>query len=421
MLARLYRAATWIVTPFLSLYLHRRLKRGKEEFGRIPERHGLIQTDRPKGFLVWCHAASVGESLSLLPLLHRLSSRGDVAILVTTGTVTSASLMRDRLPAGAIHQYAPLDAPIFIARFLDHWRPDLVLWVESELWPNTLTALKDRMIATVLLNGRLSVRSAARWAKAPQFSAHLLSCFRLLLAQSERDAQRFRSIGAPLAHSVGNLKYAAAPLPASDRDLEKLRVVIGDRPVWLFASSHAGEDDLVRDVHRKLLARHPRLLTILVPRHPARGAEIAHQLADLSPRQRSTGGLPDDSTHFYIADTLGELGLFYRLSPIACIGGSFVPVGGHNPIEAAQLDAAILYGPRMDNFADVAAQLEAAGAARSVDTAEAVANTVNRLLTEPSERHAMTLAARTVADQNAAVLDWVLHAIAPLLPKGRSS
>ncbi|MBL6454920.1 3-deoxy-D-manno-octulosonic acid transferase [Belnapia sp. T6] len=372
----LWRWGASLAAPLLPAYLRRRLARGKELAGRLEERRGFGAA-RPPGPLVWLHAASVGETLSLLPVVETLAPR--VQILLTTGTVTSAALLERRLPpalrARVRHRFAPLDVPSWVKRFLDGWRPDVAAFVESELWPNMILAARARSLPLVLLNARLSPRSAQRWRLAPRLGRELMGAFALVLAQSEGDAARLAALGAPEVRVPGNLKEAVPPLPADPAALAALRAAIGGRPVLLGASTHPGEEAILLEAHRLLAGAHPGLLTILAPRHPDRGAEVA-ALAEslgLAARRRGEGALPEAETAVYVADTLGEMGLFYRLARVALVGGSLVPHGGHNPLEPARLGCPILLGPHTANFADLAARLLAAGGAGLVEPPEAAA------------------------------------------------
>lgn len=417
MLQTLYRSLTTLGGPAVRLYLDRRRQAGKEDPRRRGERLGHPDRARPDGPLVWIHAASVGEANSVLALIARLVALpAGPAVLMTTGTVTSAELMARRLPDGAFHQYIPVDLPDAAARFLDHWRPDLVLWTESEIWPNLLTAIRERGVPAALVNARLSARSFRRWQLAPGFASSLLSTFRVTLAQSEGDAERLRQLGAAAA-TVGNLKYSAEPPPAGDEALTALRAAVGDRPVWLFASSHPGEDEIAAAVHTRLAGRIDGLLTMVVPRHAHRGADILALLRGrgMAASRRGEGALPAAGDHVYVADTMGELGAFYRLAPVVCMGGSFVPHGGQNPLEPAMLGCAVLYGPHMWNFAEIAGQLEAAGGSMPVADPGALADGAGRLLADGDLRTRLVSAATGVTEHNRRALDRVLDALDPLL------
>ncbi len=414
----LYRTATHAAALPLRIYLDRRLRRGKEDAARFGERLGRAGQPRPVGPLLWLHGASVGESLSALPLIDALRHhRPELQILVTSGTVTSAAILGERLPVGVVHQYVPVDRPLWVRRFLDHWRPDLVLWLESELWPNMLAEIRARQVPAVLLNARMSETSCRRWIRwAPGTIRWLLATFARCLAQSEADGGRYRRLGAGDVACLGNLKAAAAALPADERALAALRAEIGTRPLWLAASTHAGEEAAVAAVHRRL-AR-PGLLTVIVPRHAGRGPEIAAELrsAGLRVARRAAGEAPTAGCDIYVADTMGELGLFYRLAPIAFVGKSLVGRGGQNPLEAARLGCAVLYGPHMGNFAETAAALVDAGAAVTVADEAALARAVGTLLDDPEARRHQGSAARAFAEAEAGTLQRVLAAIAPLLP-----
>lgn len=383
-------AVATLAAPAVRWNLRRRLRQGKEEAGRLPEREGHGAA-RPEGRLAWLHAASVGETLAILPLLQALAERDPaLRLLVTTGTVTSARLLRQRLSGElaerVIHRYAPLDVPAWVARFLDGWRPDLACFVESELWPNLLGACARRGIPTALLNARISARSFRRWRNFGRgLIRRLLGHFALIVPRSAEDAARLAILGAPRLAPPrlappGDLKLAADPLPADPADLAELRAAVGDRPVLLAASTHPGEDELVLAAARELAPRFPELLTVIVPRHPERGADVA-ALAGGAPR-RSEGALPGPGPA-YVADTMGELGLFYGLASMALIGGSLIRHGGQNPLEAARLGCPLILGPHMENFTDATAALLAEGGARQLPDAAALAGVVADMLSHP--------------------------------------
>jgi 3-deoxy-D-manno-octulosonic-acid transferase len=414
-------------SPLIWAYLRRRRRAGREDAVRYPERRGIASHARPPGFLVWFHAASVGESTSMLRLAERLlADRPGTQILVTTGTVTSAALVQRRLEGRAIHQYVPVDRRAWVARFLDHWRPDCAIWIESEIWPNLLQGVARRGIPAALINARMSARSHARWTMAPAAIAWLLATFDLCLAQSVGEAERLRQLGARNVGYVGHLKYAADKLPAAPAELAALRRAIGRRPLWILASSHAGEETIAIAAHRIAAEEFPDLLTVIAPRHVDRAAAIAAEgrAAGLTSAVRSAGLPPSPEDSLYIVDAMGELGLWYRLAPIACIGGSLTPIGGHNPIEAAQLDCALLHGPYLFSMPEIASELAEAGASVVVRDAEALAAALRRLIREPATAQAMAAAARAVADRNADVIDRAFAVLEPLIDRaatGRTS
>ena len=350
-LLRLYDITLRLGTPALRMLLNSRLKKGKEDPVRFQERMGETTRKRPHGFLVWVHAASVGEAQSALILIDALGKQyKTINVLVTTGTVTSAALMQSRLPAFAFHQFAPVDHPDWVDNFMQHWTPDFAIWMESELWPNMLVALKEREIPSVLVNARLSDKSFQGWSRFPKTAKALLETFDSVLAQTDEHAKRFLGLGAKHVVTTDNIKYSAAQLPCNPMAISTLRLSTHNRRLWVFASTHAGEEDMACRIHKNLKTDIPNLLTVIVPRHPARRDEIydicMNEGVAFTMRSIKTS-LPKPEDDVYVADTLGELGLFYTLCPIAVIGRSFSHDGGggHNPIEAAQLGCVVLTGP----------------------------------------------------------------------------
>ena len=397
---RSYRYASLLAAPVIDAWLAHRRRRGKEDGTRFGERLGRPSLQRPEGRLVWMHGASVGEGMSMLPLVARLrEALPDVQVLITSGTVTSAQLLRERLPAGVQHQFVPVDRPGAVRRFARHWRPDLAVWVESELWPNLILETAARGTPMLLLNGRMSVRSAARWRRAPHLSRALLAAFGCVLAQTEADAERFRALGAHNVTVQGNLKNDAPPLPADEARVAALKRAMGDRPCWAAASTHEGEEAAVAEAISALRRTFPDLLTILAPRHPERGDSTVELLerSGLTTARRSTDGAIMPTTAVFLVDTLGELGLVYRLADIAFVGGSLAPHGGHNPLEPARLDCALVTGPHTENFAEAYAALEDAGAVSRVSDASTLAGAVRTLLDDETARAARSAAAHEAA------------------------
>jgi 3-deoxy-D-manno-octulosonic-acid transferase len=413
---RIYQLASAAGSPIAGQVLASRLNRGKEHPERLSERRGEATLPRPAGPLIWVHGASVGEMLAAVPLIERLRAE-DFAVLVTSGTVTSAALAEQRLPDGALHQFVPLDAPRFVGRFLEHWRPELALFVESDLWPNLILETAKRKIPMILINGRLSERSFSRWSLVPGAIAALLSRFDLCLAQSAADAQRYAELGAPRVSSTGNLKLDVPAPPVDETALRRLSEIVGRRPVVAAASTHAGEELTIVAAHRRLRAKFPSLLTVIAPRHPKRGESIAEiaKLAGLSAALRSRGAQPMPDIDVYIADTLGELGLVYRLAPTVFMGGSLASHGGQNPIEAIRLGAAVLHGPHVWNFAEIYAALDDAHGAALVADEEALTDCLSGWLADASARKTVADAAAKTVAQLGGALQRTLAALDPYL------
>ncbi len=414
----LYRLGVALLEPFTPAILRGRARRGKEDPVRLGERLGQASAARPEGPLVWIHAVSVGESLSVLPLVERLRERRpEQAVLVTSGTVTSAALLARRLPPGAIHQFAPLDTPGASRRFLDHWRPDLTIFVESEFWPNLLLGAKGRGSRLVLMSARVTEKTAGGWRRARGMATVVLKAFDLVLPQDRATLERLApwGVGGPLV----NLKYVGEPLACDEAELARLKSALGARPVVLAASTHPGEEALIAAAFEAMPATVPAPLLILAPRHPERGGEVAALLRGQGgPVAQRTEGEPVRSdTRAYVADTLGEMGLWFRLADVAVMGGSFVDgIGGHNPLEPARLGVPPVTGPFAFNFTDVYAEMLAGQAALLAEGPQDLTRVMHGLLSDPdSARRTGATAGRFALSRSAALDDaWV--ALEPLLP-----
>jgi len=389
----LYRAAGRLAAPGLGLMLTRRAARGKEDPARLAERRGVSDLPRPAGRLVWFHAASVGETLSIMPVIEAIAEGAEV--LLTTGTLTSARLAAARLPASARHQFVPLDTPGWTAAFLDHWQPSIAVFAESELWPCLLDGCDSRGIPRILINARMSARSAANWARLAGLRRRVLGLFRYIHAQSAGDAQILRGLGLTDILEWGNLKFFAPALPVDEAALAAFRRDIPG-PCWLAASTHPGEEEIIIAAHQQLLAAYPELVTIIVPRHPERGGAVAAMAA--APR-RSEGQKPVPGS-VYVADTLGELGLFFRAAPFAFIGNSLSGFGGHNLVEPALLARPVITGPHTENFVEAATRLRQAGALVEVTDATTLAGAVRAWLDDPAAAAKAGQAAAAAFDED---------------------
>lgn len=416
----LYRGVTTAAAMLAPAWLAHRVRKGKEDPRRLAERRGIASAPRPKGPLIWAHGASVGEVLSILPLIERLTERG-FNILLTSGTLTSSRIVGRRAHPSVIHQFVPLDARKFVARFLDHWKPDLALMAESEIWPNLMTEVARRGTPLMLVNARLSERSTERWRRLPRSARSLLGMVDLCLAQSREDADRFRSLGAPRVQPVGNLKFDVPPPDAEPEALEEMQAQVVNRPVLLAASTHPGEDESVIEAHLRLREALPGLLTIIAPRHPERGPDIEAlaQAAGVSAIRRDAGYLPGEVTEIYVADTIGELGIFYRLAPVVFVGGSLVRHGGQTPIEAAKLGAVVVHGPHVWNFGALYAQLDESGGAIPVSDGATLAQAVLDQFADPDYHLATARAAWTTTEALSGALERTLSAIEPYLAQIR--
>ncbi|MEM8627306.1 MAG: glycosyltransferase N-terminal domain-containing protein [Pseudomonadota bacterium] len=414
-----YRRAAEAAKPLAARLLKRRVTRGKERADRLGERRGETNAPRPDAPLIWVHAASVGETNAALSLIAALRVQDTKRrFLLTTGTVTSAAEARKGLGEGDVHQFLPLDAPSYVQRFLDHWRPDTAVLVESEIWPNLILETAARGIPIALVNARISAKSFKTWQRRPHSAHVLFGRLSFVGAQDERMRLRFLQLGAPNVATLGNIKADAGPPPADRAQVDALDAQVACRPLWLAASTHPGEEAIAGEVHRTLAERHGNLLTIIVPRHPERGASVRAELEaqGLTVAQRSLGQPITPATDVYLGDTLGELGIFYALSPVAWIGGSLVEAGGHNPIEAIGHDCAIITGPKIFNFRNEFKVLEGVKGAVRVADGAGLAAAISHMLAHPQVRERQTVAATKALATLAGGLDRTVAQLTPLLP-----
>jgi 3-deoxy-D-manno-octulosonic-acid transferase len=419
-IAALYRLATDLAGPWLEHHLERRAATGKEEKTRLAERKGRSAIPRPEGPLLWLHGASVGETRSLLALIDALRQRlPGLQLLVTCGTVTAAALLAKSLPAGTIQQYLPLDRQSWVERFFDHWRPDAGLIADSELWPNLLLAAKARGLPLALVNGRISERSFRRWRWSAGFARQILGAFAAIATIDEEQRRRFMALGAPYVAATGNLK-AVAPKPTCDAaELARFQAACGGRPAVLLASSHDPEERLLALALAPHCSGSDAPLLIVAPRHPARADAIIATLQPIIPegsalRRRSLNELPGPEDRLYLADSMGEMGLWFRLADLVIMGGSLIDKGGHNPIEPALLGCVILTGPHIGNFADLYERMAIKGGCRILPDAPTLASQAMALLADSGLRSEMADAAQAFAENEARVLERTLAVLMPL-------
>lgn len=410
-----YRWFGAAIYPLLGPYLAIRAAKGKEDRARRKERYGRSNITRPDGPLVWFHAASVGETSAVAPLIQEVRRRG-IAVVLTTGTVTSATVARERLGDTVIHQYVPLDLKPAVSRFLDHWKPDLAIIAESEIWPMTILELGARRTPQVLVNGRLSDRSFARWSKRPSLADALFENLSHVIAQSDLDAERFLALGARPVTVSGNLKVDTTAPPWDADELTKLKAQIGSRVTWAAISTFEGEEEIVAAVHRSLKSRHD-LVTILTPRHPERADAIEAMLIanGLKVARRSRGDNIFPGVDVYLGDTIGEMGLYLNLTGVAFVGKSLKGGGGQNPLEPAMLGCAVLSGSNVENFRESYARLLKNGGARFVRDGEMLAKGVHVLLSNPQARQTMAAGGeKTLRDMRGA-LKATVRALEPYI------
>lgn len=415
MFISIYNTLIRILYPLvIRRYIKKRQQNGKEDVKRFNERIGKPSMKRPEGKLIWFHGASVGESLSMLPLINKLlENYPDAHIMVTTGTVTSAEVMGKRLPERAFHQYIPIDNPKFVTRFIKHWHPDLVLWFESDLWPALLSGIKRKNIPLILVNGRISNKSFKRWQQFDFISKELLGCFTYCLGQSEEDAYRLRVLGAKDSMCLGNLKYAGINPPVdADKKAEILEQIEG-RPLWAVSSTHSDEELKIGKFLKRVIEKVPGLMTIIAPRHPNRGPEIQAQLNELGLKTalRSKGEKISKTTDVYIADTIGEVGIWYDMAPIVFIGGSLIPHGGQNFMEPSRFRDAVLVGPHMHNFTDAMNRAKKADAVIQVNDVVELEEALLQLLTNKDLLEAKRSLAYNWAYGEAKVLDGIVEKV----------
>lgn len=420
-----YKTLSMLAWPVLKALPYRRAYKGKEKKERIAERFGIAKNKRPAGQIIWFHATSNGETLSAFPLIEELRKRNeDITVLITTMTVTAADLVQKRMghDENIIHQFIPYDHPSWIKKFHEFWQPNMVIWIESELWPNHLSEIKKRNIPAILANARLSEKSVKRWFWVNGFFQSMMSCFDTILAQTERDLQNLNILGLDHVQSVGNLKDIALPLPFDIVAADDIRGVIKAKPCVLYASTHDPEEDIARDIHTELKKEFPDLLSIIIPRHPKRGEDIANQFNDgtLNIARRSLKMSPRMDTDIYIADTLGEMGLFFHLCDIVFVGNSLgtKPGGGHNLMEPAWFDCAIVSGDDLHNFSTLAYEMPNKNACRIVKNTHELQNIFKELIKNSNLKNELSKNAYNYAQtKHDGGIESIMSAIEPTCKK----
>lgn len=410
-----YKCLCVLFYPFILIFLGYRLLKKKEDKHRFHERLGFPKKERPEGKLVWMHGASVGECLSMLPLVKKLLDENkNMHVMVTSGTVTSAELMKKRLPERAFHQFIPIDSPLAAKRFVNHWHADVVLWFESDFWPNMLSAIHHKKIPLVLLNGRISDKSFSKWQKHPKIIKCIQSLFTLSFGQTKEDARRLKVLGAQDVVSTGNLKFAAVNPPFDKEELSKIHQSIGDRKCWCMASTHEDEETQGADIHLELAKKYPSLLTIFVPRHPNRAEALIQQFEKkgLKVARRSLKDEITKDTNIYMADTIGEMGLLYQLAPFVFVGGSLIKFGGQNMLEPMRLGQLVVIGPHAFNFREIVATAKEKQALIEVKDKNDLKEKLESFFENPMASEEMRKNAHQLATSEMSVLDrvWeILH------------
>lgn len=410
-----YKWAGFALFPLLTPYLAVRSAKGKEDAARRRERFGHAGCDRPAGPLVWFHAASVGETTAVIPLIREVRKR-DIQVVLTTGTVTSARVASERLDPSVIHQFVPLDIKPAVSRFLDHWRPDLAIIAESEIWPVTLMELGERHIPQVLVNGRLSDRSFARWRRYSSLAGEIFRNLALVIAQSEADASKYVDLGALPVTVSGNLKIDNDALPFDAAALARYQSQLGGRKTWAAISTFDKEEAAAGRVHQKLKAANG-LLTIIVPRHPERSDDVEKELNEqgLTVARRTRNDPITPETDVLLGDTIGEMGLYLRLTEIAFVGRSLYAEGGQNPMEPASVGCAVLSGGNVQNFRESYQRLAANGSAKIVRDEDILAKGVHYLMNNEAVRRTMIEAGHDTVQSMRGALTATMKSLEPYI------
>ncbi len=415
----LYKFFCFSMFPLILTFYMVRKFRGKEDLYRFSERKGLATIDRPNGKLVWLHCASVGEAQSALPIIKKLIKEIDANFLITTGTISSYQIIKKRVPKKVYHQYIPIDLNRYNKRFLKYWNPDLVLWFESELWPNILLLLQERNIKHLIINARMSEKSFQKWKYFPSTAKKILSGFDLCITQSKEDSIKFKFFGTENVIDLVNIKYFVPKLDVESDQLKFFTNSFKGRKVWLAASTHEGEELLVADIHISLSKKIPNLLTIIAPRHPNRRKSIEKMLLEkkLDFSIRSRGEIPDFKTDIYLADSIGEMGLWYSICKIVFLGKSIIGKGGQNPIEPSLFGCAVICGSHVENFSEVVRELLNVEAIIQIDSMEDIQNELFMLLNNVNHASDIGIKAKNFVINKSKFIDKFFEKIMPEIEK----
>jgi len=348
----IYKLITILLYPFIPLYLRIRILNNKEDVNRINERYGIASQKKKEGKLIWFHAASIGESLSIITLIKEIQKKNSSQILVTTGTKSSAQLIKQKLNKKITHQFIPLDNPLFIERFLSYWRPSIGIFVESEIWPNLILKSKEKKIKLIIINGRMTSKTFKRWSVFSSVSRKIFSCFDDCFTQNNDSLIHYQKLGVNKACHTGNLKFTSSPNKIDVKAKNKIKKIFEGRKIFVAASTHPGEEDIILDITKEIRSVRKEFISVIIPRHPNRKSFIKNQVLEKVILRSQSKKIKKD-TSIYIADTLGELELFYSIADFIFIGGSFVNHGGQNPIEASYYGKLIHHGKFIQNFTDV--------------------------------------------------------------------
>ncbi len=418
MFLSIYRFLTYASYPVIRLILYRRKVKGKEHLTRGRERMGYYTKSRPENRLIWLHGASVGECLSMMPLVNYLVTLKNTSVMVTSGTVTSAALMEKRLPKGAFHQFIPVDFPTYTKRFIRHFHPDLAFFFESDFWPNLLMDTHKAKIPMILLNGRISDKSYKSWQRLPFFIRPLLKLFTFGFGQTEEDAKRMKNLGFKQTGCVGNIKFSAVPAPFDEKEVEKMKAQIGKRFTWIAASTHDDEEMQAVAVHQKLIEKFPDLLTIIVPRHPERCADLAEKMQQMGLIVHRRSLNQDLNADIFLGDTIGEMGMYYRLAPFAFVGGSLVEFGGQNMLEPMRIGDCTIIGPYASNFKEIVHRSKQQGALIEVKDKNELADKLIELAENPKKTQQIIQTGQKLATGETEVLSRLIVALSSWLDKG---